>query len=159
MPVATAKFNCSPVTHLLPFTCDINWWWCNYVYTSLLLPGGVAVRFSWQTDMTRHRKHSEFYGVACHFRHHCLQAKEIPSRLVILNVQGKKKRGKEEITTASSISSAGSCFKASSFNTETTDEGLTTWNISWTQFVIAEIQFEFDNEDTDTCVVLFFFPQ
>jgi hypothetical protein len=48
------------------------------------------------------------------------QKKIIPSRLVILNVQGEKKRGKEEITTASRISSAGSCFKASSFNTETT---------------------------------------
>lgn len=48
------------------------------------------------------------------------QKKIIPSRLAILNMQGKKKWGKEEITTVSSISSAGSCFKASSFNTETT---------------------------------------
>jgi hypothetical protein len=48
------------------------------------------------------------------------QKKILPSRLVILNVQGKKKWGKEEITTASSISSACSCFKARSFNTGTT---------------------------------------
>lgn len=65
------------VLHLLPFTCDVNWLWCNYVYMPLLLPGGgEAVRFSWQTDMTRHWKHSKFYGATCHFRHHCLQAKE-----------------------------------------------------------------------------------
>jgi hypothetical protein len=66
-------------------------------------------------------------------------------------MQGKKMWGKEEIATASSVPSVSSGFKASSFNTETTiDEGLTTWNISWTQFVIAEIQFQFDNEGTDT---------
>lgn len=37
--------------------------------------GGGPVRFSWQTWRDT-RKHSKFYGATCHFRHHCLWAKE-----------------------------------------------------------------------------------